>query len=204
MVERSIPPTNSAMSWLFGSDGVKVPIPVRCFSEKTSRSTRTSSTRFSDRKSTRLNSSHSLHDVFRSQAPVGDIQLAVEPVGPGIALHAHLADGREIDPADQLRDVLALRVGRGEGADTGPVLFGEDEPLDAHLFDPVLRSEEHTSELQSLPTRRLPISGPGWRYSARRRTGRPGDRSPRPPRRWSRDRSRRPTPRCPGSSGRTG
>jgi len=45
MVERSTEPVNSEMSWLLGSEGLKVPMPTRFFSEKAIRCTRTSSIR---------------------------------------------------------------------------------------------------------------------------------------------------------------
>ena len=46
-----------------------------------------------------------LHD-----AAVGDVQFAVEAVGARVTLHPDLADGREVNRAGQLRDVLRLRV----------------------------------------------------------------------------------------------
>ena len=70
------------------------------------------------------------------QAAVRDVQLAVEAVGPRIALDAVLADRRQVDRAGQLGDVLRLRVGRREGADADSLLLREGDPLDLDVLDP--------------------------------------------------------------------
>ncbi|GBD17394.1 hypothetical protein HRbin26_02314 [bacterium HR26] len=70
------------------------------------------------------------------QAPVGDVQLAVEPVGPRVGLGADLADRREVDATDQLGDILALRIRGREGADADAVLLGESDAHDRHILMP--------------------------------------------------------------------
>src|ERR1039458_6863902 len=74
-----------------------------------------------DRKSTRLNSSHSLHDAL----PISDHGVVAVLPGHFARDHGDFPRARDLDDIDQ------IRAAAGAG-----------------------RSEEHTSELQSLPTRR--------------------------------------------------
>src|SRR5262245_43148053 len=111
----------------------------------------------SDRKSTRLNSSHSLPTLFRSEKLIhqcprqrAERGLAdqVEPLGVERSSHqgGDLVELRGIarQQVDRLGANEELRVG---------------QPFRALviLLEDFVRSEEHTSELQSLPTDALPI-----------------------------------------------
>ena len=68
-------------------------------------------------------------------AAVGDIELAVEIEGAGIALGAVLGDLAIVDVAGQLGRVLVLLVLGLERADTDAILLGEDQPAHADIFD---------------------------------------------------------------------
>ena len=68
-------------------------------------------------------------------AAIGDVELAVEIEGAGVALGAVLRDLAIIDVAGQLGGVLVLLVLGLEGADADAVLLGEDEPADADVLD---------------------------------------------------------------------
>ncbi len=68
-------------------------------------------------------------------AAVGDVELAVEVEGPGVALGAVLGDLAVVDVAGQLGRVLVLLVLGLEGADADAVLLGEDQPADADVVE---------------------------------------------------------------------
>ena len=68
-------------------------------------------------------------------AAVGDVELAVEIEGAGVALGAVLRDLAIVDIAGQLGGVLVLLVLGLEGADADAVLLGEDQPADADVLD---------------------------------------------------------------------
>ena len=68
-------------------------------------------------------------------AAVGDVELAVEIEGAGVALGAVLGDLAIVDVAGQLGGVLVLLVLGLEGADADAVLLGEDQPADADVVD---------------------------------------------------------------------
>src|SRR5262249_1132992 len=69
-------------------------------------------------------------------ASIRDVELAVEAVRAWIALHAVIADRRQVDRAGQLRDVLRLRVGRRKRADANTILLRERHPADLDVLDP--------------------------------------------------------------------
>jgi len=65
IVEKSMLPVRSAMSWDFGSDGLKVPMPIRRSSDRNTRSTGTSSMRPSYSMSTRSRQAgHRVPSIF--------------------------------------------------------------------------------------------------------------------------------------------
>ena len=68
-------------------------------------------------------------------AAVGDVELAVEVEGPGVALGAVLGDLAIVDVAGQLGGVLVLLVLGLERADADAILLGEDQPADADVVD---------------------------------------------------------------------
>ena len=68
-------------------------------------------------------------------AAVGDVELAVEVEGAGIALGAVLRDLAIVDVAGQLGGVLVLLVLGLEGADADAILLGEDQPPHADVVD---------------------------------------------------------------------
>ena len=68
-------------------------------------------------------------------AAVGDVELAVEIEGAGIALGAVLRDLAIVDVAGQLGGVLVLLVLGLEGADADAILLGEDQPAHADVLD---------------------------------------------------------------------
>ncbi len=70
-----------------------------------------------------------LHD-----APVGDVELAVEVEGAGIGVGAVLGDLSVVDVAGELGGVLVLLVLGLEGADADTVLLGEHQPADAGVL----------------------------------------------------------------------
>ncbi len=68
-------------------------------------------------------------------AAIGDVELAVEIEGAGVALGAVLGDLAIVDVAGQLGGVLVLLVLGLEGADADAVLLGKDQPADADVLD---------------------------------------------------------------------
>ena len=73
------------------------------------------------------------------EAAVGDVELAVEVEGAGVALGAVLGDLAVVDVAGQLGGVLVLLVLGLEGADADAVLLGEDQAADPDLARATLR-----------------------------------------------------------------
>ena len=67
-------------------------------------------------------------------AAVGDIELAVEIEGAGVALGAVFRDLAIVDVAGQLGRVLVLLVLGLERADADAILLGEDQPAHADVL----------------------------------------------------------------------
>src|SRR5690606_40122693 len=84
----------------------------------------------------------SLHDAFRSQPVMRDHRLvgSDEALARSEAL-ACKCQSRTVGAADQLDDNIGVRMFRQFG--------GIVDPLEPPDIDPTVRSEEHTSELQS-------------------------------------------------------
>ena len=68
-------------------------------------------------------------------AAVGDVELAVEIEGAGIALRAVFRDLAIVDVARELGRVLVLLVLGLERADTDAILLGENQPAHADIVD---------------------------------------------------------------------
>ena len=68
-------------------------------------------------------------------AAVGDVELAVEVEGPGIALGAVLGDLAVVDVTGQLGGVLVLLILRLERADPHAILLGEDQAANPDVLD---------------------------------------------------------------------
>ena len=68
-------------------------------------------------------------------AAVGDVELAVEVEGPGVALGAVLGDLAVVDVAGQLGGVLVLLVLGLERADADAVLLREDQAADPDVAE---------------------------------------------------------------------
>ena len=67
-------------------------------------------------------------------AAVGDVELAVEVERPRIAVRSELGDLAVVDVAGQLGRVLILLVLGLESPDSHPILLGQDQPADPHVF----------------------------------------------------------------------
>ena len=78
-------------------------------------------------------------------AAVGDVELAVEVEGPGVALGAVLGDLAVVDVAGQLGGVLVLLVLGLEGADADAVLLREDQATDPDVLERPATSRRRTA-----------------------------------------------------------
>ena len=78
-------------------------------------------------------------------AAVGDVELAVEVEGAGVALGAVLGDLAVVDVAGQLGGVLVLLVLGLERADADAVLLGEDQAADPDVVEDAAPSRRRTA-----------------------------------------------------------
>ncbi|MNC24410.1 hypothetical protein D3C75_724650 [compost metagenome] len=66
---------------------------------------------------------------------VGFVQLPVEAVGARIGFRAVFGNGRKVDAAGKISDILRLRIRRTEGPDADALFFRQDNPHDFDLFN---------------------------------------------------------------------